>query len=667
MGSFFLQQGLVISRRGQLLEYSSRAGKEFYFEEPTTGKRVTIEEPTFWGELQTGRLRIADAFSSPKELVVPEEPFEDQFRNLADLSDKAYDDVERKNKYISRLREMGITQGQTRYIDDAVKRISEEIEDPWGVPGTSTVQKWWRDLARNNYEVYALISGHAQRKSGVRLDDESEAFLQDQIDDKYAKKGRPTAAGAYRGYEDAIKLKNVERSAAGLPPLTAVAERTFYARIADRPQYDLMVARLGREAARRHFKMSKGHLPAAHPLDVVEIDHTPLNLYVIDDLSHIPLGRPWCTAIKDRYSGVLLGFYLSFQQTGLDSIFGAIKHSLSSHHLAYELWPDIENPWPFGRAHYYASDRGRDFLSANYRRAITSLGSWYHYCERRTPWLKGSIERFFLTLDQTFFEVMEGRTFANLSMRGDYKPEKDCVIRFSTLVYLMHKWAADFHNVFVNKRKQAKPLDLYSDGIVEAPPPYFGNADQLNIILGNHYSGVLSQEGIRFEWLTYANDELEDLMELVGKGGEVSYVIPGEDLGCAYVRHPKDSHYIQVPCTRPDYASGLSLFQHKYLRNEAAVRLEKDTAVDTLVATRARIADVVQEELAARQTAQKSRLARVAEINSNSVLCGTPKSVTSPFGDCASAQQETQASIAPAQSVIPSAPMTNVRRPSWGA
>jgi putative transposase len=38
--------------------------------------------------------------------------------------------------------------------------------------------------------------------------------------------------------------------------------------------------------------MVKGHLPAAHPLDVAEIDHTPMNLYVIDDSSLIPLGRP---------------------------------------------------------------------------------------------------------------------------------------------------------------------------------------------------------------------------------------------------------------------------------------------------------------------------------------------------------------------------------------
>ncbi len=53
--------------------------------------------------------------------------------------------------------------------------------------------------------------------------------------------------------------------------------------------------------------MIRGHLPADHPLDVVEIDHTPLNVYVIDDLSFLPLGRPWLTAIKDRYSKVILG------------------------------------------------------------------------------------------------------------------------------------------------------------------------------------------------------------------------------------------------------------------------------------------------------------------------------------------------------------------------
>ena len=664
MGSFFFQKGLVILYDGQLLEYNSRIDNELYFEEPESGRRRTLTEPEFWSAQQTNALRIVDAFSSPNQLILPS-TVDQGVSNVKDLNtipNKYQLDPDRKITYIKQLKAVGITRGQKRLIASHAETISMEIEDPLGVPGTSTLQKWWREVDKAGGDLLVIINGNSYRKRKKRFDPESEQFLQDHIDDHYARPTRPTAAGSYRDYLTKLEQENADREAHGLPTLTIVSERTYSKRIEDRPKKEIMVARLGREAARRHFKMIKGHLPADNPLDSVETDHTPMNLYVIDDHALLPLGRPWLTAIKDRYSGILLGFYVSFQATGLVSIFGAIKHSLSSHHLAYELWPDIENPWPaFGRGIWYVSDRGGDFNCQRYRNAIKSLGAFWEYCERRTPWLKGSIERFFLTLEQTFFESMPGRTYASLEKRGDYDPVKDAVIRFSTLIYLLHKWAADFHNIMPNKRNQATALSLWQDGIETAPPPYPCSIDELSITLGEHHSGVLSQEGVRFSWQTYADDQLSALMDVVGKGASVNYVVSAEDLGQIYVEHPKTHQYLIIPSTRPEYSSGLSLLQHKFLRKESNVRLEKTTAIDTLIATRDRMKTVIREELEAKATAGKVRLARIAGINSNSVLEGNPKSITQPFAG-------QRAEIPPKTQCVPEGPsFTNVPCYAWGS
>jgi len=662
MGSFFLQKGLVIQHLGQTLEYASRCGEELYFDCPETGARVTILESVFWQELQGKCLSIIKAFSSPTTLTTEAEESEDRSIDLASLPSKYLLDLERKVTYISRLKEAGISRGQRFLISDSAKRIAKDIDDPHGAPGSSTIQRWWKEFENSNCEAYRIISGHADRKRQKKVDAPSEQYLQDHIEANYLTREQPTAAGAFRDYTKTIKLENKKRLAASQPMLIAVRERTYYQRIDTLPKEEVMIARLGREAARHHFKMIKGHLPADYPLDVVEIDHTPLNLFVLDDKSFLPLGRPWLTAIKDRYSGVLLGFYISFQATGLDSIFGAIKHSLWSHQLAYELWPELENSWPtFGRAHYYCSDRGADFLSPRYRAALLSLGSFYEYCERRTPWLKGSVERFFLTLEQTFFESMSGRTYASLEKRGDYHPEKDAVVRFSTLVFLLHKWAADFHNIFPNKRKQARPIDLWTEGIGDAPPPYPVSSDELNIILGTHQTGKLSQEGIRFQWLTYADEGLSAMMKDVGKNVDVEFVVSREDLGEIHVRHPRSKIFQSVVCTRPEYAKGLSLFQHKFLRHEAGKRLSSATAVDTLAETRAHIHDTIQEDIEKKNNATKVRLARVAGINSNSVLQGTIKSVTDVFDGQSVHPTETSAHPEPALINF-----TNVPNYSWG-
>lgn len=632
MGIFYLQAGLVISRLGQILELTALCGAELYFEEPETGKRVTLSERDFWGECSVQKIKVVDAFSSPKTLAYSTESVEKQVASLESFSRKYQEDAIRKFQYVMRLRKAGITRGQKKLIELEVKRIADEIKDPLGIPGVSTVQSWWKKMDRSNYEVYAVVSGHANRKRSSRPDDESERLVQDQIENKFCVRNGPSVASAYRGYRADLLEANDQRKILGLEPLMQISERSFYNRIKKLPQEPLMIARLGREATRHHFRMIKGHLPSEHPLDAVEIDHTPLNVFVVDDLSLLPLGRAWLTAIKDRHTGVLLGLYISFQKTGLESIFGCVKHSLESHHLAYELWPDIENPWPaFGRGDRYVSDRGADFLSPRYRAAITELGSMYEYCQVRTPWLKGSIERFFRTIEQSLFEAMPGRTYSCLKERGDYKPEKDAVIRFTTFVYLMHKWAADYHNVFINKRKQARPLDLWLDGIGEAPPPYPRNIDSLNITLGEHHTGTLSQEGIRFSWLNYADDNLKELMGHVGKGATVNYVVSREDLGYVHVKDPRTDMFFKVPCTRPEYASGLSLFQHQYLRKEAGIRLGHSNAVDTLLETRTRTREVIQEELAAKDNKNKAKLARVAGINSNAVLEGKKPSTQNIF------------------------------------
>jgi putative transposase len=352
---------------------------------------------------------------------------------------------------------------------------------------------------------------------------------------------------------------------------------------------------------------------------------------------------------------------VTFQKTGLNSIFGCIKHSLCSHHMAYDLWPEIENPWPsFGLGRMYLSDRGRDFQSLKYLLAIRELGSDYELSERYTPWVKASIERFFLTLEQTFFECLPGRTFANLQLRGDYNAEQDAVIRFSTLVYLLHKWAADYHNVTPHSRHLARPLDLWMEGIGIAPPPYPKSPDVLDIILGEGHQGTLSHEGIRYQWMNYASDQLNDLMRDLGKGISLNYVVTPENLGAVHVLDPRTKSYFLVPNTRPDYAEGLSAFQHKYIRKEAAIWLKGKVSVDGLIETRARIAEVTQEELFARKSAKKAELARIAGINSNAVLEGRPRSIQTPF-------QGQQLDPSEAQNTISnSISWTNVPTYQWG-
>lgn len=628
MKTFFLEKGLVILCRNEHLELVSRCEDELYFEALQNGRREKILENDFWSGMRSGEIQVMPAFSSPKQLILEDQSKTQPSIELVAVAAHHQEEAIRRHQYVARLIEAGVRIGQKKLIEQESKRIAVTIDETRACPSVTTLRRWWQAYLNAEGDAAALVSKNAVKSRSLGINSSSEAFLQQAIEDGYLCRRQPSVISAYRDYKGAVLLENHERESKGIQKLELVSEKTFYNRIYKIPKSVVNISRLGRQQARMENRMIQGHMPAEYPLDVVEIDHTPMNLYVIDDRSYLPLGRPWLTAIKDRKSGVLLGFYISFQATGLQSIFGAIKHSLHSHHIAYSMWDNIKNPWPaFGRGWRYVSDRGADFQSLHYRAAVTSLGAMYELCQRRTPWLKGSIERFFLTLETTLFEAIPGRTFASLSKRGDYDPIKNAVIRFSALVYLMHKWAADFHNITPNSRTLATPLEIWNEGILMAPQPYPVSVEKLNIVLGKIKTGKLSHEGIRYKRLNFASHELKELMLDLGVGQEVEYVEVAEDVSYLHVKDPRTLQYIKVPCTRPDYVAGLSHFQHDYILAASRDALKSGGGVDALIKSRIEMMEMLREQCDRRQNKTKVKLARSLEINSERVLQGQPQTL----------------------------------------
>lgn len=59
-------------------------------------------------------------------------------------------------------------------------------------------------------------------------------------------------------------------------------------------------------------RISPGSFVVQRPLDVVQIDHTPIDIVVVDDLYREPLGKPYLTLATDVATRCILGFVISF-------------------------------------------------------------------------------------------------------------------------------------------------------------------------------------------------------------------------------------------------------------------------------------------------------------------------------------------------------------------
>jgi len=630
----YLEQGLVIEKYGELYEFSRNNGNLYQFESVQSGEIISFTESKFFTEWREQTLTVVPTKSSQNELALDskslqEYTHENEITDLYELVDEeVIEDALRLEQYIKNLRSNKISRGQVYLIEDEIPRIAKKLDDK-NPPATSTLIKWWRKYEKNNDSIRSLIDKRSLTENRQRITDKHEEFIQNIIDEDYMKLEPKHVSDIYNAYENTIKDFNLTQQLQGELPVTPISERTFYRKIESLDKYEVAVAQLGKAEAKRQFRMIKGHLPADYPLEYVEIDHTPLDIFIIDDKLLIPLGRPWLTIIKDRYSGVLIGLFISFVATGTDSIFGALKHSLQPHDKAHQIWPDIENEMPWGLAQVYVTDRGKDFMSTRYKLAIKQLLADYEYCAVRNPWLKGSVERAFLTLN-FLLETLPGKTFPRLDMRKDYDPLKHAVVRFSSFTYILYKWACDIYNVSPNRRKGATPIDLWNDGLVSTPRAIPIIPDALDTLFGKPHSSTLRQDGITCDHLTYANSRrLEEIFEHVGHGTIISYRINTSDLGYLMVMDPRDKTFFKVPCLKQDYAAGLTLIQHQHIKKHIRLNISKKNISEYLYRAKQQIAGQIDEELDANKNKAKTQLARYAGINLDTVLAGEPATLLS--------------------------------------
>jgi putative transposase len=77
------------------------------------------------------------------------------------------------------------------------------------------------------------------------------------------------------------------------------------------------------------------------PLQVVQIDHTLVDVVVVDELERLPLGRPWLTLAVDVASRMVTGFYVSLDPVCCTGPYpsGSSKRSLALRPRTGLAWP----------------------------------------------------------------------------------------------------------------------------------------------------------------------------------------------------------------------------------------------------------------------------------------------------------------------------------------
>lgn len=259
-----------------------------------------------------------------------------------------------------------------------------------------------RELGCGPTRVYALLRQYLvdprltsllpQRRGRpigtTSLDAAVEAVIEAAIDDVYLTRQR------VRFVELTAEVKR--RCVAG--GLTPPSRKAITARLRARKAGDVLAKREGRKAARDRYAPVKGSLSSDYPLALVQIDHTLVDVIVVDSETRAPIQRPWLTVAIDVNSRCIAGIHLSLEPPSATSVALCLTHAVlpKTNWLAEQ---GIDGEWPVrGIPERLHLDNAKEFRSEALKRGCEQYGIAIDYRPVRTPHYGGHIERLIGTM-----------------------------------------------------------------------------------------------------------------------------------------------------------------------------------------------------------------------------------------------------------------------------
>lgn len=487
-------------------------------------------------------------------------------------------------------------------------------------PNWRTLVRWRKGYIDSNGDLASLVTKRhkmGNRKSRVKGD---EAFFEQALT-RFLDAKRPKVSTAYQYYRDAIIIEN-ESIVDG--QISIISYKSFNQRIKSLPPYPVAVARHGKFKADQWFAYCSSHIPPTRILERVEIDHTPLDLILLDDELSIPLGRPYLTLIVDVFSGCVLGFHLSYRSPSYVSAAKAIVHAIKP--KSFEgLDIELQNEWPcYGKFENLVVDNGAEFWSKSLEHACKEAGINIQYNPVRKPWLKPFVERFFGMINECFLAEMPGKTFSNILEKEDYKPGKDAIMRFSTFVEEFNRWIVDIYHQDSNSRETRIPIKQWQRGFDIYPPLKMSteNEQRFTVLMGISDERTLTRNGFKFEELMYDSTALADYRKHYPQTKETIKKIikvDPDDLSNIHVYLEELGGYLKVPCTdNSDYTHGLSLHEHKVIKkiNREIIREGKDDLglAKARMAIHARVKQEQEAFIASKTKAKITAVKKLAQL-----------------------------------------------------
>lgn len=462
-------------------------------------------------------------------------------------------------------------------------------------PRPSTLLKWVRLYDDAGDDVRALVPRyHSSGNVRDRFCALTERLLCDAIQ-AYASFQGPTKRQVWQKCVQQFKDVNLERENDGLPRLAIPSRKTVERRISRMDPYTVYAQRKGAAAAGKRFLLYEDGIKARYPMERVEIDEWQVDVITLldsigvlnavppDIRKHYETTRRWLYVAIDVATRCVLGMRLAERPNVSDAVRTLAEVTRDKTDLA--MAAGCTSSWAQGGGlGAVVTDQGSAFIDDLFRSIVLDLRGTGGTPPAGLAWLRGVIERVFLTFGTQLMPLLAGRTFSNPQERGDYPSESLAVHTDESLMRVLTLHVVDiYHNTPHQGLSGETPANCWTRLVGEVGTIPFPSAIERCAVFGIPETRKVTGRGVRVLGVDYVCDALRELHKRA-YGSSVSICVNPENLGWILVR--TGPHWVVAKAIQRSF-DGVALGQWRLASRELRLRFDQQAELSEEVIARA--------------------------------------------------------------------------------
>lgn len=435
---------------------------------------------------------------------------------------------------------------RTKLISAAIAPLAAQA-----IVGRAAVEEAAASLGISRRQVYVLIKrhrdgsglltelspGHSSGGRGAsRLPDEVEDLVREMVRKRFLTRQKRTLAAVHRDIAAACRAR-------GLP---APSRNTVGRRIQALNPVEVGRRRGGPDAVRR-LQSAGGEVPVIDTiLEQVQIDHTVIDVIVVDERERQPIGRPYLTAAIDVCSRSLVGMVVTLEAPSAVSVGLCLVHAGTDKRPWLESL-GVDAQWPMsGKPRQLYLDNASEFKSEALRRGCEQHGIELAYRPPGRPHYGGIVERVIGTAMQQVHEL-PGTTFSNPVERGRYDSDRMAMLTLRELEKWLSLAVASYHGTIHSTLGQT-PAGRWAEGVAATGMPALASnptsflVDFLPVV-----RRTLTRTGFVIDHVHYFSNALKPWISRRDSLGPFLIRRDPRDISRIWVLEPDGLLYIEVP------------------------------------------------------------------------------------------------------------------------